>query len=303
MTNLEYLNAILKQQRLTDSEFNALKEKRKEVGDFLSSKLSGLKASVRWAGSWAKDTMIRENYDADIAVYFDSEENGAGSTLEAIYTTVQSWLAEEYAVEQKTSAIRLRNTEDKGYTHVDVVPGRFFNADREDAWLHRTSGDKVRFKTNLDVHVATIRDSGLKPLVRLMKLWARRNGIDCKTFILELLCIKLGADVSSETLDAQVIHVLEQFRDKSDSLCIEDPANPHGNDLSGALDAVRSLLKAFAAMSLVSIDGDDWIAVFGPVEVDEDEGENSKRAALQSVAIHVKPTTQPWCHCESLDGF
>lgn len=303
MTNLEYLNAILKQQRLTDSEFNALKEKRKEVGDFLSSKLSGLKASVRWAGSWAKDTMIRENYDADIAVYFDSEEDGAGSTLEVIYTTVQSWLAEEYAVEQKTSAIRLRNTEDKGYTHVDVVPGRFFNADREDAWLHRTSGDKVRFKTNLDVHVATIRDSGLKPLVRLMKLWARRNGIDCKTFILELLSIKLGADVASQSLDAQVIHVLEQFRDKSDSLCVEDPANPHGNDLSGALDAVRSLLKAFAAMSLDSIDGGDWSAVFGPVEVDEDEGENSKRAALQSVAIHVNPTTQPWCHGESLDGF
>ncbi len=303
MTNLEYLTTILKQQRLTESEFKALKEKRREVGDFMSSKLSGLKASVRWAGSWAKDTMIRENYDADIAVYFDSEENGAGSTLEAIYTTVQSWLAEEYAVEQKTSAIRLRNTEDKGYTHVDVVPGRFFNADREDTWLHRTSGDKVRFKTNLDVHVATIRDSGLKPLVRLMKLWARRNGIDCKTFILELLCIKLGADVSSESLDAQVINVLEQFRDKSDSLCVEDPANPHGNDLSGALDAVRGLLKAFAAMSLVSIDGDEWSAVFGPIEYDDDEGVNSKRAALQSVAMVVKPSTQPWCNAESLDAF
>jgi hypothetical protein len=301
MTNLEYLKAILKQQRLTDAEFNALKEKRKEVGHFLASKLSGFKASVRWAGSWAKDTMIQENYDADIAVYFDSEENGAGSTLEAIYATVQAWLAEEYVVELKTSAIRLRNTEDKGYTHVDVVPGRFFNADREDTWLHRTSGDKVRFKTNLDVHVATIRDSGLKPLVRLMKLWARRNGIDCKTFVLELLCVKLGADVSTETLDAQVIHVLEQFRDKSDSLCIEDPANPNGNDLSGALDAARSLLEAFAVMSLAYIDADDWSAVFGPVEDDEDKGENTKRAALQSVTIHVKPSAQPWCCSESRD--
>ncbi len=296
MTNVEYLTAILKQQRLTPDEFSALKARRKEIGDFLSSKLNGVSCNIRWAGSYAKDTMIRDSYDADIVVYICSDEQGAGETLEAIYETVETYLRQEYGTIRKTSAIRVMNSSDESYTHVDVVPGRYFDDSESDAWLHRTSGDKVRFKTNLDVHVSRIKESGLRPLIRLMKLWARRNGIVCPTFILELLTVDIGGDVKLKSLEEQVVHILEQFRDNSEKLSVEDPANPHGNDLSEALDDIRFMLQTFATASLQQIVDGNWSAVFGEVEEDATNGDEGKTAALRSVAIHTKPETQPWCN-------
>lgn len=280
---------------MTAEEFSALKARRKEIGDFLSSKLSSVSCTIRWAGSYAKDTMIRESYDADIVVYISSDEQGAGATLEAIYETVESYLRKEYGTSRKTSAIRVMNSSDESYTHVDVVPGRYFDESESDTWLHRTSGDKARFKTNLDTHIRSIKDSGVKPLIRLMKLWARRNGITCPTFVLELLTVSIGSEVKAKTLDEQVVYVLEKFRDDSDTLSVADPANPHGNDLSESLDSVRLLLKIFATTSLQQIDAGNWNSVFGEVEEDDDDGDDGKTAALRSVAIHTRPETQPWC--------
>lgn len=290
MTEIEYLNKILSNQNLTADEVNALVAKRKEVQEHLETSFDGIKKTIRWAGSKAKDTMVRDNYDADIVFYVSAGEEGAGSTLDEIYQTVLNVLAEKYTVETKTSAIRLRNPSDLSYSHVDVVPGRFFDDTKTDTWLHRTSGDKCRFKTNLDIHIETIRDSGLRPLIRLFKYWAMRNGIVCSTFVLELLVIELGAEVKSKSLVDQVVHVLSCFRDKSASLAVEDPANPTGNDLSEKLNEMRYLLQFHAIQSLKSIGDEDWVAVFGDAQSEEE-----KIAALKSVSVHVKERSEPWC--------
>ncbi len=95
-------------------------------------------------------------------------------------------------------------------------------------------------------------------------------------------------------LSEQVVHVLEQFRDHSDDLTIEDPANPKGNDLSGPVNDVKPFLQAYGYQSSVSIDDRDWVAVFGPLE--NAESKASKVAALTAVAIHSKPASFPWAN-------
>ncbi|MGI8922770.1 MAG: nucleotidyltransferase domain-containing protein [Fimbriimonadales bacterium] len=293
MTSIQYLQKILQQQRLSDNELTALKNKRHEVESFLKGKLESVAPTIRWAGSYAKDTMIRENYDADIVVYIASGENGAGNTLAEIYDTIEGHLKGKYSVERKASAIRLRNAESAEYTHVDVVPGRFFDETMTDVWLHRTTGDKSRFKTNLDVHIETVRDSAVKPLIRLMKLWTRRNGIVSQTFIIELLTVKIGSQAKCESLDDQVVHVLKKFRDEAESLTVEDPANPNGNDISNSLDNIRFPLQHFAKLSLQQIDGGNWNRVFGDAD-DVDDADGDKARALRSLAVQVRPSTRPW---------
>ena len=137
--------------------------------------------------------MIRESYDGDVTCYFPHDEAEAGKTLEEIYNNAKTALTETFFVESKASALRIRSKEDLHTDlHLDVVPGRYTSDCESDVFLHRTTGDKERLKTNLQTHVDHIKDSGVTDAIRLMKLWKVRNGITAaKTFVLELLVMKL----------------------------------------------------------------------------------------------------------------
>ena len=45
-------------------------------------------------------------------------------------------------------------------------------------------------QTNLKTHIDHIKNSGCVPVIRLVKLWARRNNVEIKTFVLELFVIR-----------------------------------------------------------------------------------------------------------------
>jgi len=252
MTPDEYLKKILHQQTFASDapELKELRARRKEIKEVLEEEFSDATPSTRWAGSMAKDTMIRASYDGDVTCYFAHEEDGAGTNLEEIYNNVAEALGKDYDVERKASALRVKDRSTKptkGFAedlHVDVVPGRFTDDAKEDVYLHRTTGDKARLKTNLQIHIDHIKDSGVLDAIRLEKLWNVRNGIGAKTFVLELLVVKLLSKKKGKALEEQLKHVWTEFRDNAENLSVEDPANPTGNDLKPALDAVRHRLSA-----------------------------------------------------------
>lgn len=295
----DYLTKILDQQTFADDdpELVELRRRRREIEDLLRGRFSESGPSIRWGGSMAKGTMSREAYDGDMTCYFPHDETGAGSTLEEIYDNVSAALAEKYEVERKTSALRVKDPstkEAKGFAqdlHIDAVPGRFTSDDGDDVFLHRTTGNKERLKTNLQVHIEHIRDSGVRPAIRLMKLWNVRNGIGAKTFVLELLVVELLKERKTAGLARQLEHVWTELRDHADTLAVEDPANPNGNDLKPVLDQVRHPLSSVAATTLSLTERSGWEAVFGPVEHDD---EGSRRAALKAAALHVANPTKPW---------
>ncbi len=295
----DYLEKILAQQTFAedDPQLEELRKRRKEIEDLLRNHLSKSDPSIRWGGSVAKKTMIREAYDGDMTCYFPHDESEAGSTLEEIYESVAGALAEKYEVQRKTSALRVKDPSTraaKGFAqdlHIDVVPGRFTSDDGDDVFLHRTSGDKQRLKTNLQVHIDHIRDSGVRPAIRLMKLWNVRNGIGAKTFVLELLVAKLLKERRTATFATQLEHVWTELRDRADALAVEDPANPSGNDLKPLLDQVRQRLSSVAGTTLSLIENSGWEAVFGPVD---DGGDEGRRAALKATAARVVNPTRPW---------
>jgi hypothetical protein len=299
MSPNEYLEEILRGQTFDNDapELSELRKRRKEIEDLLRTRFSKSAPSIRWGGSMAKGTMIREAYDGDMTCYFPHEDSEAGSNLEEIYENVATVLGEEFEVERKTSALRVKDPstkEAKGFAedlHIDVVPGRFTSDDEGDVFLHRTTGDKARLKTNLQVHIDHIKGSGVTEAIRLMKLWNVRNGIGAKTFVLELLVVKLLKERKNAGLARQLEHVWTEFRDKASELAVEDPANPTGNELTPILDQVRHRLSSVAATTLELIESSGWETIFGPIA---EEGEDDRKSALQAAAVHVANPTRPW---------
>lgn len=291
MTNNEYLQAVLKSQELADDskELTELTERRKKVESLLRAGFPDSSPTIRYGGSRAKGTLIKESYDLDIVCYFPHDDTSAGETLEDIYNNVAGVLEKEYTVERKRSALRLRDKQMVDF-HIDVVPGRFTDESKTDCFLYQENGEKCRLKTNLDVHIATIRDSGVLDAIRLLKLWKVRKALDVKQFVFELLTIDLLAQHKSKPLADQLTHVWTQFRDLEEPPKVEDPANPSGNDLTPLLDdSVWSELKSVARSTLSTIEQSGWEAVFGKVDTSAD-----KTAAVRAAVASVATPTRPW---------
>ncbi len=269
MTNNEYLNEILESQTLDDDgdELKLLRRRRNDVDKLLRKKY-GSSPSIRYGGSKAKGTMIKDSYDLDVICYFDNDDTTAGETLQEIYDSVAETCEDDYYVERKPSAVRLKckNSDDMEDYHIDVVPGRFVDDNRDDVFLYRHSAEKGRQKTNLDVHIDHVKDSGVVGSIRLNKFWRVRNEMSVRNFILELLTIELLKDKKNKSLTDQLTHVWTELRDNIDDITIEDPANPTGNDLSELFNStIKFELSEAAKTALENVEKDDWKAIFGEV--------------------------------------
>lgn len=296
MTDNEYLKKILESQTLASDgeEMNDLRSRRSDVTTKLRNKY-GSGPSIRYGGSKAKGTMIKEAYDLDITCYFDREDDSAGDTLLEIYESVAGVFADDYLIQRKPSAIRLlsNNLDNLGQDyHVDLVPGRFIDDERADVFLYRSSGEKGRQKTNLDIHISHVKDSGVIEAIRLEKLWRARNNLSVKHFVLELLTIDLLREKKGISLSEQLIHAWTEMRDNIDDMKVEDPANPTGNDLSELFNStVKYELKNSARLTLEIIEKYGWEKVFGEIPSDESKNVSNGYPSIIVPARDVRPAS------------
>jgi hypothetical protein len=293
MTPQNYLELVLEDRKLSEDseERKALRKQREKVEGILLKAFEQSNPTIRYGGSRIKGTMNREIYDLDIICYFERGDTAAGETLKDIYENVERSLANDYFVERKGSALRLHSLEqypNRIDFHIDVVPGRFTDENRGDAYLYRSTGEKSRLKTNLQTHIDHVINSGLVDVIRLVKLWKHRNGLAVRTFALELVVIEvLKQSRQKDMLDRSLVALWEELRDNATGIHIEDPANPSGNDLSELLnDSIRLSLSLAAASSLRTIEQLGWEAVFGPIK---DTSDNNRAPAI-IVGGHLDPT-------------
>jgi len=296
MNENEYLQTVLSGQSLNEdsAELKELQTHRAEVED-LTRKNFGSLPIIRYGGSKAKGTLIKESYDLDVVCYIPCDREEAGKTLEEIYRNVRDCLAEKYLVDEKTSALRLRGKSGEKFRrdfHIDVVPGRFTDETKTDCYIYQKSADKSRLKTNLDVHIQHIKDSGVVDAIRLLKLWNTRNLIGIKQFVFELLIIELLAGKKSKTLAEQLTHVWEEIVSSADPISVEDPANPCGNDLSEVVKAAWTKLTMTAKSTLETIRLVGWESVFGVVAV---RSTITIIERAQRAASSVTTPSRPWC--------
>ncbi len=291
MNDQEYLQAILKSQDLPDDsvELKALMEQRKIVEKIIRDAFPDSAPTIRYGGAKVKGTLIREAYDLDITCYFACDDDSCGSSLEDIYNNVAKAMGSIYSVLRKRSALRLRDKNAFDF-HIDVVPGRFTDNNKGDCYLHQETGDKERLKTNLDVHINHVRESGRIDTIRVLKLWKTRKTLGVKQFAFELLIIKLLKG-SKKSLSDQVKHIWTTLRDLEEAPTIEDPANPDGNDISGLLKEEWKVLSSEAAATLSILEAKGWEAIFGRVPTND-----NKTTILRAAAANVVVHTKPWSH-------
>lgn len=295
MNTNEYLNEILSAQDLKDdsAELKELQTERANVEKLLRGKF-GSTPTIRYGGSKAKGTLIKESYDLDLPCYFPSDSNVAGENLEDIYRNVRDALREKYYVDEKTSALRLSSKDPKTLKrdfHIDVVPGRFTDDKKSDCFIYQKSAEKCRLKTNLDVHIEHIKNSGVLDAIRLLKLWKTRKGLHIKQFVFELMIVKLLDDMKTKPLAEQLTHFWTKVKDASDPINVEDPANPSGNDLSTTIKNAWPEISAVSASTLDVMSTSGWEGIFGPVpKSSSDVAEKAQRAAAS-----VSASSKPWC--------
>src|ERR1044072_112567 len=295
METSEYLKAILADQDLKDdsAELKNLRESRKEVESVLRDAFPGAAPRIQYAGSYKKGSLNREAYDLDIAFFLPEGDDGAGETLEDIYNNTRNALATKYVVESKRSALRLmvQSGSVKSYLHIDVVPGRFTDGSDGDCFLYQANAKKCRLKTNIGVHVEHIRDSGVVPAIRLLKLWKVRRYLSMKQFVLELLIVQELSGLRQKPLEEQLIHFWEIVRDAENPIWVEDPANPRGNDLSSLVTEAWYELSSAAGAVLQQIDTEGWESVLGPLSKAGNVDEKLRAAAA---SVSVSSQTRPW---------
>jgi len=302
MTNEQYLNEVLTLQRLDDDsdEMQELQSHRADVEALLRSAFEKSSPSIRYGGSKAKGTLIREDYDLDIICYFPSTDTIAGDSLEDIYNNVHQCLDKTYYVTRKNSSLRLQSKDPKvlgADFHIDVVPGRYTDDTKGDCFIHQAMADKKRMKTNLQIHIDHIRNSEVVSAIRLLKLWKARRSLTIKQFAWELLVIKLLEERKTQTLEEQLAHVWRTLRDADHPVSIEDPANPNGNNLNSLLESVRNELSGAADSTLRTIENVGWKGIFGELDATT---ASEKVSLLESAAVVTASRTRPWF--KKLDG-
>lgn len=252
MSAQQYLQALLGQQDLFDPELKALRELRGKIEAQVRT-LDGVQ-KVLYAGSYGKDTMIREFYDLDIVVYW---ANDCGYTLQGIFTAVGKVLRSNWKfVNQKTVAWELPF---QGGFHVDVVPARALDNSFFYANLFRTDTG-TSLQTSIQAHIHTVSNSGRRDVIRLMKLWRKRKNVPFKkTLALELATIEGCKGCRTSDLGDQMWSALQYLRDAFTKARIVDPANTN-NIISDDIPVNdKQTIQAIAALTLRS---KTWEEVF-----------------------------------------
>lgn len=297
MTSKNYLEKILEEHELgSDSpEMDNIRKERNKVEKILNDYFKDSEITIKYGGSKSKNTMIRESYDLDIICFFPDNESTAGTTLKELFDNTEKALQVHYFVVRKKSALRLERRENNSiyYYHVDVLPGRFVDENKEDAYLHQNNGEKDYLKTNVKKQIRLIKDSGLQSVIKLLKYWKVRNALQIKTFVLELLIVKILKDCDESDLEKCLKSFWQEIINNSDNITVEDPANPNGNDLSPLLDSViKSTLKSAAETTMYYVDQGKWETVFGPVA--KTETSTTKVSIIESIAASTPIISKPW---------
>lgn len=258
----KYLEELLGSQDLTSDQESTLREHKKEVTDFLNSEFGDDAPKIKYAGSRQKGTMIRDSYDLDIVCYFPNTDT---RTLKEIRDDVSAHLRTKYFIQSKASAERILNLSDSttpGNYHIDVVPGRFIEGS-DDVFLHVSGGEKDHLQTNLKTHINYITNGGCVPIIRLAKIWAHRNRIEIKTFVLELFVVEtLSGSKNKDDLKKSFLKVLDGMKNSFGTIQLIDPANTN-NVVSKLISTstknmvVSAAETAFSRLD-VSDDVDDW---------------------------------------------
>ncbi len=253
MIGHDYFAGVLEQHNILPFQKKRLANLRDRVEKALRAK-HGSEPKIRYAGSYAKGTMIRDSFDLDIVMYFPHTDTR--SLKEMFLSVYRSLKAAGHKVQPKTVSLQIGT----GALHVDVVPAHAHDASFKYASLFRRD-TKSPLKTSIDDHIDAVKKSGARDIIKLMKVWrVQRSLTKWKTFALEQIVIRALDGEREEDLAFGMIKTLEFIEANIREIRLVDPAN--SNNEIEMPKALRFRLQMVAQHTLNSI----WKKILLPPE-------------------------------------
>jgi hypothetical protein len=192
-------------------------------------------------GSYAKKTAIKGFTDIDLFISLSSK---TPATLSEIYGSLSEYIKKVgYPVREQNVSIGIELSNFK----IDLVPAK---RQAESLWDHSIYRRKAKtwIKTNVNRHIAFVKNSGRLNEIRAIKIWRNLNSLEFPSFYLELSVINALKGCMPFRLASNIIKVFEYLSDDFLDARIEDPANSN-NIVSDDLTREERTKVAKAAYS------------------------------------------------------
>jgi len=217
MDDEEFLRTVLNDLEPTQSQVNSLLRLKDNVRSCIFEHIGG-KKSMFMAGSFKKDTMIRQHYDLDMFIIWTLEF----MPLKDLFYEVEHALNSKWKrIEKKRVGWRIPY---RNEFHVDVIPTVQDIHESEYSYLYNCYENK-RLKTSMRKHIEEIEKYDRRDVIKLLKLWKYRREVPIKTFLLEIMTHLACYDVTRDFLSIQLETVLEYILNNIVNKEFYDPAN------------------------------------------------------------------------------
>jgi len=218
MTADEYLQSILAKYAVATGENSPAARAGNALYPVIQRWAGQFLLEVRYSGSYAKGTAVRGITDVDLFISLHPLRPG---TLKEVYQNLVAFLAREgFSPDQRNVSVRISYSG----VSVDLVPGKKQEGNTSDHSLYRRRRD-TWIKTNVNVHIQTVSQSGRADEIRILKIWRRLHGLDFPSFYLELATLRALEGRWRGQLAENVFAALNYLGASLASDRILDPAN------------------------------------------------------------------------------
>lgn len=244
MTGDEYLQSMYVKYSAPTGELGPGNQVMFQLSPYINYWAGQNLLSRQLSGSYAKGTAVVGDADVDI---FISMRSNSHPTLGDMYDSLDKFLkAQGFVTKRQNVSIGI--TYNRFY--VDLIPAWKQNSQTFDHSLYlRRTGSNT--KTNVVTHILNVRNSGLAPVITLIKRWRDFQNLDFPSFYLELATLAALNQTRVYGLENRVLTVLRYFENYLCNAKISDPSNA-SNTVSDLLNSKEKFAIADAANTSLS---------------------------------------------------
>ena len=208
-----------------------------------------LNITIEQSGSIAKGTAIKGKSDIDLFVSLKYPNNLI--SIKEFHKQLYKGLVPIYNnIREQNVSIGIK----EGSYDIDVVPAKQINTTSPDKlndhylWSTKSKG---KIQTNIREHISMIKNSSIKDIIMLLKVWREWNGVEFSSVYIEHLCLRELGRCCELPLSRKFFKMMSSIADNILWERIEDPSNSK-NIISDTMSETEKIELKILAMNTIN---------------------------------------------------